>query len=334
MRRKSSATTYFALTLVTATRARSPGSGPKQNTTMPPARPTAWPFASRSLNATSSSCPARSGLLGAGCPLRGVSLFVKRLEQRVRFVDQLLDALARRIVGRTARAQDGTDDGKRERRAESGYTDADTDPNQRTRRVSIVVMFAAPVVGGLVGRLHRVTPFQSDSSLLSRTPYDYPGMTAFATVRPRPRRKKVEMISEERPEDRRVRALLLALVASTLVHAFVLPAAFWAWGMKLIITNAPPPQREIVASTTAARIERRPVPRAHAEPAPQPAQPRRPAPPAQRPSRHSTPMVASAPRELAREAPTASPQPPKPARRSESAPRSLQSRIAQQERQF
>src|SRR5579872_3225340 len=95
-RRTISPTAYFGLTDTILTRARSFGSGPKQKTTNPLVRPTAWPLASRSVNATSTSAPTRSEAVA----LRGMPLFVKRLEQLIRLVDEELDALAGR-VGRT-----------------------------------------------------------------------------------------------------------------------------------------------------------------------------------------------------------------------------------------
>ncbi len=69
----------LALTVVMRTRARSCGSGPKQKTTRPPARPTACPLAKRSVKSRSTSAPTRSA--GSASRLRAVSLFVKRLEQ-------------------------------------------------------------------------------------------------------------------------------------------------------------------------------------------------------------------------------------------------------------
>ncbi len=92
------------------------------------------------MNAISCSAPTRS----AGA-LR-CSLFVKRLEQMIRFVDQLLNTLAGRIGG--APIQKRAHDGKRDRRANSG----NADPNQRTGKS---VCFAVVLVVHVEGEIMR-----------------------------------------------------------------------------------------------------------------------------------------------------------------------------------
>ena len=111
---------------------------------MPPVRPTACPLARRSENASSYSAPTATGAL------RAVSLFVKRLEQVIGLVDQLLDTLARRIDGATAHHD--AHDGKRERGAET----RDADPHQRAREVRLAALVGSIVVGLLVHRFSKV----------------------------------------------------------------------------------------------------------------------------------------------------------------------------------
>src|SRR5665213_1705129 len=91
----SSATAYLAFTDSMRTRARSPGTGPRTYTTMPSARPTAWPvLAMRSLHSMSTRSPAVT-------PLGGFFV-IELLEQPVRFIDERLNALGRRILRRTS----------------------------------------------------------------------------------------------------------------------------------------------------------------------------------------------------------------------------------------
>ncbi len=129
------------------TRARSCGSGPKQNTTIPPVLPTAWPLAKRSLKPISTSAPAFSGGVAE---LSRVSLVVKRLEELIRLVDQLLDAPAGRIGG-LAR-QHCTNDGECQRRGKP----CDADPYERARNVSVAIAARRLTVrsGCLVRLLH------------------------------------------------------------------------------------------------------------------------------------------------------------------------------------
>jgi len=53
------------------TRARSDGSGPQTNTTWPDARPTPWPFASRSVTLTSTTSPSDRALTRAVAAVAG-----------------------------------------------------------------------------------------------------------------------------------------------------------------------------------------------------------------------------------------------------------------------
>ena len=73
---------------------------------------------------SSSSVPARSAVPGLGA----VSLLVKRLEQRVRLVDQLLNALRRRIFVASSRSD--AQRYVRKRGAESGDSDSEADPEE------------------------------------------------------------------------------------------------------------------------------------------------------------------------------------------------------------
>lgn len=142
------------------------------------------------------------------------------------------------------------------------------------------------------------------------------------------------MISEEGDEKRGVRLLLWAFVASILIHALILPAAFWSWTRSVLFSQQPP-KREWVVSSTAVRIERRTVPQRRsvprrAQPPPMPPQPR-PAPP--QPQRQPQPVRPAAPRqEIARAAPTAPPQPQKqPEHRTTP---SLESQLERQQQTF
>ena len=112
------------------------------------------------------------------------------------------------------------------------------------------------------------------------------------------------MISEERDESANPRLLLWAFAASILIHALILPAAFWRWSLSLI--SAQPPQREWVASSTAVRIEHREVPQPRSQPHRQP-QPLTPRPQSAAAPAAVAPQAARP--EIARSAPTAPPQP-------------------------
>src|ERR1700688_3106620 len=84
------------------TRARSPGSGPGTNTTRPSIRPTACPFASKSVKRTEATAPgARPGVTrrpGGADTLRRF-LLVEGLDELVRLVDERLDAIGGLIAG-------------------------------------------------------------------------------------------------------------------------------------------------------------------------------------------------------------------------------------------
>jgi len=134
------------------------------------------------------------------------------------------------------------------------------------------------------------------------------------------------MISEERDDERRSKNLLWALLASILIHALVLPAAFWQWSRSLA-ESARPLDREWVVSSTAVRIERRAVPRP-------PALPRAVTPPQRLsmvPSEGGVTRALPRP-ELAKPAPTAPPQPTAQPERT-SAP-SFEQQLAQQQQTF
>lgn len=142
------------------------------------------------------------------------------------------------------------------------------------------------------------------------------------------------MISEERAQERGSKTLLWAFLVSILIHAIVLPAAFWSWARSVRLSQQPP-KREWVISSTAVRIERRIVPQrrsvpTQARPQPPPPQPR-PVPP--RPQVRPQPVRPAAPRqEIARAAPTA---PPQSAKRPEhTAAPSLESQLQRQEQTF
>jgi len=141
------------------------------------------------------------------------------------------------------------------------------------------------------------------------------------------------MISEERDQERDTRNLLWALLASVLIHALLLPAAFWSWTRSVRLSQQPP-QREWVVSSTAVRIEHRTVPRPRSLRLPQPQpKPPQPQPIAPQPLAKPQPVSPVAPRhELARVAPTAPPQPQK--RSDRPATPSLQSQLEQQEQTF
>lgn len=140
------------------------------------------------------------------------------------------------------------------------------------------------------------------------------------------------MISEERDKERGAKNLLWAFLASILIHALVLPAAFWSWTRSVKLSQQPT-QREWVVSSTAVRIEHRTVPQRRSNPTPpqpQPVPPQpRPVPP--RPQREQ--QQPAAPRqEIAQTAPTA---PPQPEKRPEHSPApSLESQLERQEQTF
>lgn len=142
------------------------------------------------------------------------------------------------------------------------------------------------------------------------------------------------MISEERDQTRGAKTLLWAFVASILIHALVLPVAFWSWARSVLISQQPK-QHEWVVSSTAVRIERRTVPNRRSfpkppQPQPMPPQPQ-PVPP--QPVRRPQPARPAAPRpEIARIEPTAPPQPQK--RPERTAEPSLQSQLQQQQQTF
>lgn len=101
-----------------------------------------------------------------------------------------------------------------------------------------------------------------------------------------------------------------ALVLSLMAHALFAGVVPWLFAARLFLMETQPP--ETVISSTAVRIETRPMPRPRTRPAraarPRPAAPVQPTK-AQTPPR---PQPRPAPRELARTAPTAPPQPSTP----------------------
>jgi hypothetical protein len=139
------------------------------------------------------------------------------------------------------------------------------------------------------------------------------------------------MISQERDEKPRGRLLLLwATLLSVAIHALVIPLAAWLASINLTLVTARPPERETVVASTAVRIERRPMPQPRVRVLP----PSAPARSATRPrvEQRAAPAAARPP-ELARESPSAVPQPtPQEIRRNE--PATLEQQIAQQERAF
>ncbi|HZY98000.1 MAG TPA: cell envelope integrity protein TolA [Candidatus Baltobacteraceae bacterium] len=140
------------------------------------------------------------------------------------------------------------------------------------------------------------------------------------------------MISEERNEKRGTKTLLWAFLASVLIHALVLPAAFSSWARNVALSQQPL-QREWVASSTAVRIERRTVPQPRNVPRPrQPVTPPRPRPVPPRPQAQPKPQPAAPRREIARVAPTA---PPQPEKRPEQTPApTLESQLERQQQTF
>jgi hypothetical protein len=141
------------------------------------------------------------------------------------------------------------------------------------------------------------------------------------------------MISEERDQERGAKTLLWAFLASILIHALLLPAAFWSWARSVAISQQPP-QREWVVSSTAVRIEHRIVPQRRSLPTPRESRALpQPRPVLPRPERRLQRFEPPAPRdELARKAPAAPPQPEKPPEHT--AEPSLESQLERQEQAF
>ena len=137
------------------------------------------------------------------------------------------------------------------------------------------------------------------------------------------------MLSVEREEGPRGRPLLWATVLSVVIHALLIPIAAWIGSITLPIVMPTPRERETVVASTAVRIERRPVPqpRVRARPPAVPSHPRTP-PQLAQPQR----PPAARPHELAREVPSAAPQPTRQELKRN--PPSLAQQIAQQERAF
>lgn len=140
------------------------------------------------------------------------------------------------------------------------------------------------------------------------------------------------MISEPGEQRRGERLLLGALLASIAIHALLAGLSSRLLLVRPFVTVKTQPPETVVAST-AVRIERRAVPRPRSQPAVHRAAP---APPVERPAvpHEPQPQPRAAPRhELARNAPSAPPQPsaapapPKPAA-------ALAEQLAQQQRAF
>jgi hypothetical protein len=134
------------------------------------------------------------------------------------------------------------------------------------------------------------------------------------------------MISEARDEERGRHNLLWALLLSVALHATLLPLAFWLAGLQLPMLAPPQPRRELVISSTAVRIEKRTVP--------QPRSARTQRKRATLPHEAKTARPASLPHELAREEPTAPPQPKPSKPRRVHEPPSLQQQLEEQEQTF
>jgi hypothetical protein len=79
-------------------------------------------------------------------------LLVKRLEQRVRFVDQLLNAMSRRILAPFRRSDPQGD--IRDRRAQRGDANSEPNPKKRAREATLFVVLEAVGLGPWVGRMH------------------------------------------------------------------------------------------------------------------------------------------------------------------------------------
>jgi hypothetical protein len=137
------------------------------------------------------------------------------------------------------------------------------------------------------------------------------------------------MISQAGTNRRGGRFLVLALALSLAIHALLAALTSWLWLVKLPALTVKPPHETVTAST-ALRIERRTVPRPPARPLPHP----RPVAAAQLPKRsgHSRVSPAAPHRELARQAPSAPPQPT--AQPTEGATSSLARELANQQHDF
>ncbi len=144
------------------------------------------------------------------------------------------------------------------------------------------------------------------------------------------------MISEERQERGRF-TLVWALLLSVVLHAMLLPLLLWMGGVDIRIVPRRPPERELVVASTAIRIEKRPIPQPRARTArPSVSRPRsQPVrPQSAQPQRAQPVRTPSARHELARNAPTAPPQPKLQKRTEAHQKPSLEEQIAQQERAF
>jgi hypothetical protein len=137
------------------------------------------------------------------------------------------------------------------------------------------------------------------------------------------------MISQERDERPRGRLLFWATLLSIAIHALLVPLAAWLGAVGLTPVAAKPSERETIVASTAVRIERRPVPQPRLRALPPP----RPAQTAAQPHVARRPSLPVRQAELARESPSAAPQPtPQEVKRGE--PSSLQEQIAQAQRSF
>ncbi len=133
---------------------------------------------------------------------------------------------------------------------------------------------------------------------------------------------------DERPHERRL--LLWATVLSLLIHALFVPLTAWLGLLRLPWLKPPPTQRETVVASTAVRIERRPVPQPRLVQAPHPV--RGPVAPRPHPIERAAPPPVRR-HEIAREMPSAAPQPPLQHTPPTQAP-ALQQQLADQERTF
>lgn len=142
------------------------------------------------------------------------------------------------------------------------------------------------------------------------------------------------MISEEGTERRGIRRLIWPGLVSLFLHLIVMPAVGWFWLSSFLHEFSKPPPQEQVLMSTAVRIERRPVPRPVNHPvAVTPPQPQVVAHAASQAAAPSHAAPAAPLHELARENPTAPPQPPAE-KRVQPAPESMESRLQRQEQQF
>jgi hypothetical protein len=81
-----------------------------------------------------------------------VSLVVKRLQQRICLVDQVLNALRRRIFTSLRGGDPQRKDG--ERRAERGDADAETDPKEHACEPALFAVVKTFGIGAVIGGLH------------------------------------------------------------------------------------------------------------------------------------------------------------------------------------